>query len=438
MSTVTRIVRVKNTAYKRNGTKAYVTLMQKYGFQPTHEGPYFQKDFVTRERRRGHHHRRTTHHHVVAKRPSGVVTTTDADASSTEVTADDTQNDSEYLVPVTIGTPGQQFMLDFDTGSSDLWIWSTELPKATQESGSSHTIFNPSESSTFKASSGETWNISYGDGSTASGTVGTDNVTIGTITIQNQAIELAKSLSTQFSSGAGDGLLGLAWPSINTVSPNPVETPVANMISQGDIPSTSGLFTAALGSWRDASDPDKGASFYTFGEIDTATVNNQTISYTPVDNSQGFWMVDSASATVNGKSVAEANNTAIIDTGTTLALVSDTTVKAIYAAIPGSKYDSTQQGYVFPSSTTAAQLPTVTFAVGTKQFEIQKEDLSFADAGNGMVYGGIQSRGTMTFDILGDVFLKSVYAIFDQANTRFGAVPRIEPTQNLAPPPADS
>jgi hypothetical protein len=37
--------------------------------------------------------------------------------------------------------------------------------------------------------------------------------------------------------------------------------------------------------------------------------------------------------------------------------------------------------------------------------------LGFADAGNGMVYGGIQSRGTMTFDILGDTFLKGIYAV---------------------------
>jgi hypothetical protein len=222
-------------------------------------------------------------------------------------------------------------------------------------------------------------------------------------------------MSAQFVSGAGDGLLGLAFGSINTVTPTPVATPVENMITEQDIPKTAELFTAKLGSWRDANEPDKGESFYTFGYIDQATVtaSGQQISYTPVDNSQGFWMFDSASATVNGKSVAQSGNTAIADTGTTLALVSDDVCQAIYDAIPGATYDQTQQGWTYPTATTADALPVVTFAVGDKQFAVQKEDLGFADAGNGMVYGGIQSRGSMTFDILGDTFLKGIYAVSD-------------------------
>jgi len=270
--------------------------------------------------------------------------------------------------------------------------------------------------------------------------VGTDTVSIGGLSITNQAIELSSKLSAQFQQGAGDGLLGLAWGSINTVTPKPVQTPVENMITEDAIPKTAELFTANLGSWRDANEPDKGASFYTFGYIDqdVLTAAGSEIQYTPVDNSQGFWMFASASATVNGKTITQSGNTAIADTGTTLALVADATCEAIYAAIPGSTYDQTQQGWTFPSSTTADQLPVVTFAVGDNQFAVQKEDLGFADAGNGMVYGGIQSRGTMTFDILGDTFLKGIYAVFDQGNTRFGAVQRVEQTQNVSAPPASS
>ena len=346
-----------------------------------------------------------------------------------EVPAEDSQNDSEYLCPVSIGTPAKTFTLDFDTGSADLWVstilpcllfsrpaltiiqlWSTELPAATTK-GTSHTVFDPKQSSTFKNSSGSSWKISYGDNSSASGSVGTDVVNLGGLIIQNQAIELANTLSTQFQQDSSDGLLGLAFGSINTVTPKSVQTPVENMISQNDIPKTSELFTAKLGSFKDANDPDKGESFYTFGYIDQATLGSKTPYYTPVDKSQGFWMFDSTSAVVAGKTIPRSGNKAIADTGTTLALIDDTTCKAIYDAIPGGKYDSSQQGYIYPSNTPADKLPVVSFAVGGKQFPLQKEDLGFADAGNGMTYGGIQSRGSMTFDILGDVFLKSIYAV---------------------------
>jgi hypothetical protein len=170
-------------------------------------------------------------------------------------------------------------------------VWSTELPTSVTSGSTGHTIFDPSKSSTWKASSGSSWTISYGDGSTASGDVGTDNVTIGGLTIKNQAVELAKTLSTQFQQGTGDGLLGLAFGSINTVTPKPVSTPVENMIAETDIPKNMELFTAKLGSWRDANEPDKGEGFYTFGYIDQVTVaaSGAEIYYTPVDNSQGMF-----------------------------------------------------------------------------------------------------------------------------------------------------
>lgn len=78
------------------------------------------------------------------------------------------------------------------------------------------------------------------------------------------------------------------------------------------------------------------------------------------------------------------------------------------------------------------------FAVGDKLFAVEKEDLAFVDIGNGYAYSGILSRGDQDFDILGDTFLKAVYAIFDQGNRRFGSVQRVYPTQSTAMPPVES
>lgn len=164
----------------------------------------------------------------------------------------------EYVVPVKIGTPGVTVNLDFDTGSSDLWIWSSELTNASRYS-KTHSIYDPAKSSTAQHASGLTWNISYGDGSSASGDVYTDVVEVAGISIPSQAVEAAKKLSSSFlSDGGNDGLLGLAWPNINTVSPEPVKTPVENMIEQKLIDQP--LFTVKL-----SHDTEPG--FYSFGEI---------------------------------------------------------------------------------------------------------------------------------------------------------------------------
>ena len=432
-SKLQRIKLVPNPKYKRSGPKSYVYLLRKYNFKPTMDGPYFMSGKVHQQGKHGLDR-------LVGGKARVQLALQKKDLASGQVgdvPAEDQQNDSEYLCSVTIGTPGQKFNLDFDTGSADLWVsslrsqsvssqanvdlqmFSTELPKSVTAptGGNTHNVFDPKKSSTYKATKGSSWKISYGDNSSASGTVATDNVNIGGLLIKNQTIELANQLSTEFASGVGDGLLGLAFGTINTVTPTPAKTPVDNMIAQADIPAEQELFTAYLGSWRDTNDPDKGESFYTFGYIDQDVLKAANVTepyYTPVDNSQGFWMFDSASATVNGKTITRSGNTAIADTGTTLALIDDATCKAIYDAIPGSSYDSTQQGYVFPTNTTADNLPVVTFAVGDQQFAVQKEDLAFADAGNGMVYGGIQSRGDMTFDILGDTWLKGIYAASTQ------------------------
>ena len=61
-------------------------------------------------------------------------------------------------------------------------------------------------------------------------------MTVGGIIIKNQAVECATNMSSAFSDGTGDGLLGLAFGNINTVTPKPVATPVTNMGNEKVIP----------------------------------------------------------------------------------------------------------------------------------------------------------------------------------------------------------
>jgi hypothetical protein len=136
------------------------------------------------------------------------------DGKTGKVPAKDIENNAEYLATVAVGSPAQKLALDFDTGSADLWVWSTELPKNVRNhtSGNKHTVFDPHKSSTFKKTSGS-WKIQYGDGSGASGDVGTDNVNVGGLVVKHQVVELAKQLSAEFKQSPDDGLLGLSFVS---------------------------------------------------------------------------------------------------------------------------------------------------------------------------------------------------------------------------------
>lgn len=94
----------------------------------------------------------------------------------------------------------------------DSWVFSSEL-SASESSG--HAIYKPSTSA--QKLNGYTWKIQYGDGSGASGDVYKDTVTVGGVTAKSQAVEAASQISSQFVQDKdNDGLLGLAFSSINT------------------------------------------------------------------------------------------------------------------------------------------------------------------------------------------------------------------------------
>lgn len=308
-------------------------------------------------------------------------------ATGTAVANSD-QGDLEYLVQVSIGTPAQNLNLDFDTGSADLWVFSTETPNP-----GSHNLYNPGQSSTAQQQSGESWSIQYADGSGSSGDVYTDSVTVGGLTVQNQVVESATQVSSQFASGDNDGLLGLSFDSLNTVTPNRAETWFDNVQPQLDSP----LFVADLR--HDA------AGSYVFGGIPSGA---QNILYTSVDSSQGFW---GFSTSVGGSSVS-----GIADTGTTLLLLDDSIVSSYYQQVSGAVNDSQQGGWVFDCS---AQLPSLSFSVGDGQITIDGSLLNYATQGS-QCFGGLQSNGGNGLSIFGDVALKAAYVVFDAGNNQLG------------------
>ncbi|KAM0334967.1 hypothetical protein ACHAQA_000001 [Verticillium albo-atrum] len=311
--------------------------------------------------------------------------------------------DSEYLTAVQIGTPPQTLKLDFDTGSSDLWVFSSETP-ASQVNG--QTVYNSASSSTSKKLQSATWSISYGDGSSSSGDVYLDTVTVGGLTVKQQAVENARKVSSSFTSDPLDGLLGLAFSSINTVSPKKQLTFFDNAKSSLNSP----LFTADL--------KHNANGKYNFGFIDS-TAFKGSIAYTDVDNTDGFWAWTSTGYQVGSAAFKSTPITGIADTGTTLLLLPNSVVAAYYAKVSGARYDSTQGGYTFSCT---ASLPAFVFGVEASRITIPGSFINFApiDDSGSVCFGGIQRNTGLDFSIFGDVALKAAFVVFNGGDLTLG------------------
>lgn len=277
------------------------------------------------------------------------------------VTATPEQGDVEYLSPVNIG--GQTLNLDFDSGSSDLWVFSTQLPAASQ---TGHTLYDPSKSTAMKMIAGSSFSISYGDGSGAAGVVGTDTVNIGGATVTNQAVEMATAVSQSFVEDTNNnGLVGLAFSKLNTVKPAQQKTFFDNVMPTLAQP----VFTADL---RKAA-----AGSYEFGNID-ATKFNGTMAWVPVNTTQGFWQFASTKFAV-GTGQPQAGNPvgqAIADTGTTLIIADPTVVNGYYSQVPSAKNNAQVGGITVDCN---AQLPDLMLDVGgTYMARVKGSDINFA------------------------------------------------------------
>ncbi|CAO3629918.1 unnamed protein product [Mucor hiemalis] len=314
----------------------------------------------------------------------------------------DYENDIEYYGTVQIGTPPQNFKINFDTGSSDLWVASTLCASCT-----SHTRYNPNTSSTY-VKDGRAWSISYGDGSTASGILAYDTVTLGGLAIKKQTIELAQKESSSFASDPIDGLLGLGFNTITTVAG--IKTPVDNLISQGLI--SSPVYGVHLGKASNG-----GGGEYLFGGYNSAKFTG-TLKTVPVDKSQGYWGVKVSDLTVGTKSFGSFSG--ILDTGTTLLLFPTAFANKVATA-----YGATANGDgTYKINCNTSGFKPLIFTLNGATFNVPVNSLIFLKQGS-TCYASFGSAN-LPFAILGDTFLKNNYVVFNQQVPEVQIAPSVD------------
>ncbi|NXJ26777.1 PEPA protein, partial [Dicrurus megarhynchus] len=307
--------------------------------------------------------------------------------------------DDEYFGTISIGTPPQEFTVVFDTGSSNLWVPSVFCSSPACRN---HNRFNPAESSTF-LSTNDTLFIAYGTGS-MTGVLGYDIVNVAGINVRNQIFGLAETEPGDFFYYTPfDGILGLAFPSIASSGATPV---FDNMMMENLV--DRNLFSVYLS--RDS----QGGSFVFFGAIDPY-YTTRGISWIPL-SAETYWQITMESVSVSGAPVACSSGCqAIVDTGTSLLAVPIRALRNLLSHLGASS-----SGEI--SCEAASKLPDLVFHIHGEEFPVPPR--AYVLRSNGYCTLGLQGMDVPTEEgelwILGDVFIREYYVIFDRANNKVG------------------
>jgi len=235
----------------------------------------------------------------------------------------------------------------------------------------------------------------------ASGRVYIDKVSIGDLTVNDQAVEAATSVSRTFTrDNMNDGLIGLAFSKLNTIKPTSQKTWFDNVRPQLAAP----VFTCTL--------KRRAVGTYDFGFVDKGKYRGEIV-WAPIRGGKGFWDFQTTAFQVGDGPVQQYTVSAIADTGTSLWYMPRTVVDAYWEKVQGASYNQLQGGWVFPCS---GPLPDITLMMGDKKIRVPGINMNYQQISITTCFGGLQRNDRMPFSIFGDTFLKGLFVIFEAPN----------------------
>ncbi|KAJ7057950.1 acid protease [Mycena amicta] len=312
----------------------------------------------------------------------------------------DEEDDSEWAGTISIGIPAQRFLIDFDTGSADLWVPSIDCTSSTCLKKSK---YNKSASLTSQQKNG-TFLIEYGDQSTVSGKIYTDIVSVAGVKAPGQYFSAVTNLSSSFGDNPIDGVLGLAFPALSRLKHDPYfNTAYANRWLPPLLANQYAFYLATTGS-----------ELYLGGTNRIRYTGD--IEFHDISASTGFWQIGGASVQV-GHETAVSSFETVIDSGTTIMYGPPDAVEKVYANVPGSVlYDSSDGTgfYSFPCNS----IPQVSFSWGGQHWSISTANFNIGTTAEDQTrcVGALAASDLGLGDavwLLGDSFMKNQYSVFD-------------------------
>ncbi|KAJ4304102.1 hypothetical protein N0V88_001712 [Collariella sp. IMI 366227] len=337
------------------------------------------------------------------------------------VSADLDNEETLYFINATIGTPAKPVLLHLDTGSSDLWVNTPTSAFCTSSNDPCKYTgtYSANSSSTYEYV-GSYFNISYVDGSRASGDYVSDTFTIGEQTIDRLQFGIG------YSSSNSQGILGIGYP-INEVQVSRAKLkPYNNLPAQ--MVASNLIQSQAYSLWLNDIDSNTGTIL--FGGID-AEKFDPPLQILPVESTSRIYtefMITLTNLEVNdqligGGSLAHA---VLLDTGSSITYLPDSLAHEIFTAISAT-YDSRSENAYVPCSlirSSQAQSTHITFTFTSPTITVPLESLiidlgpghrpTLPDGSPGCLFGiGPAGDGT---SVLGDTFLRAAYVVYDLEN----------------------
>eukprot|EP00567_Pseudictyota_dubia_P003925 CAMPEP_0197450792 /NCGR_PEP_ID=MMETSP1175-20131217/26556_1 /TAXON_ID=1003142 /ORGANISM="Triceratium dubium, Strain CCMP147" /LENGTH=369 /DNA_ID=CAMNT_0042983297 /DNA_START=20 /DNA_END=1129 /DNA_ORIENTATION=+ len=311
---------------------------------------------------------------------------------------------AQFYGNITIGSDNQVFEVIFDSGSSNLWVPSV---KCTSLDCLLKHKYDHTKSSTY-IPNGKPFAIEYVSGN-VSGFLSEDDVTVAGLPVKDVTfaeITNPAGLGLAFGVGKFDGILGLAW---KTISVDDLPTVFGLMVSQKVV--DQGVFAFYLPS------TSGGLGELILGGIDKAHYHGD-LTYTPLTH-ETYWQIDLEGVTLGGESVT-TSKVGVLDTGTSLLGGPVNDVKVIASKVGATPVIN---GEYSISCSKRSSLPNVAFHVAGKAFELTPDqyilDVENVECLLGFV--GITLPPTEPpLWIMGDVFIRQWYTVFDRANERIG------------------
>lgn len=322
---------------------------------------------------------------------------------------------SYYYGEISIGTPPQKFLINFDTGSTDLWVRSVNCPSTIEGcDNANHNVYNSSKSSTYQPN-GTVAALNFGIGYIR-GYSSIDRVCIGKLCVDHYHFIEANNVSKE-EDDINDGLLGMAWPAKSKINSTSV---FMQMVNQGIIDSPVFAF------WLNRNESDNDGGELTIGGVDTKRFVGD-IFYTPVVK-QGWWQIDINSINnENGTTLVYLEGAkAIVDSGTTLIMGPKKAIQPILDLI-GASLDDDLSLYNL-SCDSVPKLPTISVQIDGHDLPILPEDYIWpGETKFGHVcYSGFQPLDLPVTSpahgiwVLGAVFMRAYYTVFDMGQMRVG------------------